>query len=67
MSNDIDGIMETFKGVSAQGHRLELAQKPGSLPEVPLMRQNRPCQSWSYERLEYQEKLCNFVRNCKVI
>ncbi|CDM89659.1 conserved protein of unknown function [Xenorhabdus bovienii] len=41
MSNDIDGIMETFKGVSAQGHRLELAQKPGSLPEVPLMRQNR--------------------------
>ncbi|CDG95109.1 conserved hypothetical protein [Xenorhabdus bovienii str. puntauvense] len=40
MSNDIDGIMETFKGVSAQGHRLELAQKPGSLPEVPLMRQN---------------------------
>ncbi|CDG90460.1 conserved hypothetical protein [Xenorhabdus bovienii str. feltiae Florida] len=29
-----------FKGVSAQGHRLELAQKPGSLPEVPLMRQN---------------------------
>jgi hypothetical protein len=40
LSNNIDGIMQAFEGVSDQKHRQTTSQKNSRLPDDTLMRQS---------------------------